>query len=132
LVSTARIDDDVGAQFQWFLQHRSEESIVHRQPGAGFVGGLRRFCDVGQLQGGVGGGFYEHQPGFVGKGGDQRPLPGGVCESGPDAEALQHLAQHPHGPAIDYVRDHYVIAGLEQGEEQRGQGGHPRREAGGG
>ena len=86
--------------------------------------------DVGELEGGIGGRLGEEQPGVVAQRGAHRIRIGGVDEAELDAEAVQHPGGEPMRAAVDDVRDHRVLARVQERHHHRGGGRHAGAEAG--
>ena len=86
--------------------------------------------NVGELEGGIGGRLGEEQPGVVPQRGAHRIRIGGIDKAELDAEAVQHPGGKAMRAAVDDVRDHRVLARVQERHHHRGGGRHAGAEAG--
>ena len=123
----ARVQHDVGAEFERALQRRGGQAVVHRQPGPGLVRQIGQGGDVADLGERIGGGFGQQQAGF----GPNGCAPG--CQIGLRHAGGSHAKARKLGPdqleggAKHGLRIDHMIARLEQGKADQREGRHARR-----
>ena len=130
-VLRGREQRDVGAELERTLQDRSQERVVDGELHTGSVGDVGDGGDVGELERGIRRRLDEDEARVGANRLGDRGGVGGVNEGSFDAEVFQHLLEEADRAAVDDVGDDNVIAGLQDRQEERGDGGHAGGEADG-
>ena len=122
----------VGAVVQRVLVDRGGEGVVDGDQSADRMRLRGDRSDVEDVEGGVGRGLEEHDPGAVGQHVGQPLDFARSDERGVDAQAGQVLAEQFEGAAVDVAQADDVITGAAVGQERRGFGCHAGAEGHGG
>ena len=116
-----RVHHQVDAEFERAGERRGGEGVVGDGEDAPLPGEAGDLGEVVDAEGGVRRGLDVDHPGVGAHRLGQRPV-GGVDD--PDAVALEGVVEEPLGAAVERPQVDELVPRLEQGEDQRGDGGH--------